>query len=458
MGDAVPGNSRAVVIGAGIGGLLAAGALSPHFDEVVVIERDKLPDEPVSRRYIPQSKHLHTILVRGKYSMEKIYPEWGQIMSSRGAVSGDIGLDIRSVIDGKYLRKQVEVGVQNFFASRELTEWALRQCARKLPNVTILQETSAHALVTNDTKDAVVGVTVDEHGTHRTIDADLVIDSSGRGAQGLAWLGAIGYERPAEKRIRVNLTYGTRHYKRAPWHFDGAVMLGCGATREINRGGVMHAQEDDTWIVTLSGYGNDVPAVDEEGFIAYARSFAAPDMADAISSMETVGEGHQFKVPHVVWRDYKGAKLPANYLPFGDAIAAFNPIYAQGMTVAAEEAVILADCLERGKDDLQRRFLDGADKFVGKIWNSSAARDLALTADPDDKKRGSVQEAVVRRISLAMATDGKVVSAFQKVANYIAEPPSLMKPSLIARVIWANRPGALKQATRGNARRNGADS
>lgn len=428
-------NSRAIVIGAGFGGLLAAGALSPHFDEVLIIERDTMPTEPGGRTTIPQRHHLHIMLARGIANVHKIYPQYGDELLAQGAFTGDVGACATAAAPGGMRRLSVTIGVQDFYASRNAIEWAIRQCASRLPNVRIIDNTIVTGLATTDDRSTVTGVTT----ASETFLADLVVDSSGRAAHGPGWLEHIGYERPHETRVPVNVTYGTRRYKRDPVRHGSIYRISVAPTEDGHRGGVMIAQEDGTWIVTLSGFGNHRPELDEKKFHDFAKSFVAPDIADAITDAEPVDDGHRFKIPAIVWRDYKGTKLPRNYLPIGDTICSLNPIYAQGMTVASEEAVILADCLGAGRDDLTARFLTEADKFIGRVWNSTAPLDRRAMETTATPKKGA-RDVIMTAFGQAMASDPKVVEAFLRVNGLLDSPSKLTRPSILARVAWANRP------------------
>lgn len=432
---------RAVVIGAGFGGLIAAGVLSSHFAEVTVLDRDALPEAPGGRGRVPQALHLHGMLARGARALESLFPEFGNEVTALGGLVGDAAGDTRAVFDGKYPRLQVNVGIPNYFASRDLIEFALRRIVSRKPNVTIIDNCAVTALTEGAQPGSVGGVVAQLAGQEKTFDADLVVDSSGRTAPGLDWLAALGYEAPRQKCVRVNIVYSTRRFKRDPASFGGALQVGSPATKTLLRGGMALAQEDNTWIVTMYGYGEDGPPSDDAGYLAYARSLSSPDIAEIASTAEPLGSGHRFKVPKITWRDFKSARLPSGYIPFADAICAYNPIHAQGMTVAAVEGQLLAECLKASEDKLEERFIDAADTWVGQVWGISTPMDLRrMNPDTSQNPMFKIRDVIGTGFGRASARDPKVLAQFMKVLNLLAPGPSLMRPNLIARTIWASRP------------------
>jgi 2-polyprenyl-6-methoxyphenol hydroxylase-like FAD-dependent oxidoreductase len=77
---------QAIVIGAGMGGLTAAGALADHFEQVVVLERDILPSESTYRAGTPQPRHVHALLLSGQRALSELFPGFEQDLAQVGAV------------------------------------------------------------------------------------------------------------------------------------------------------------------------------------------------------------------------------------------------------------------------------------------------------------------------------------------------------------------------------------
>ncbi|MBC2641674.1 MULTISPECIES: monooxygenase [unclassified Rhodococcus (in: high G+C Gram-positive bacteria)] len=429
----------AVVIGAGMGGLLAAAALAGIYRTVTVLERDVLPETAIPRRCVPQARHVHALLAGGQAAMEDLLPGFVAELLALGATGGDALGDIRWVVDGHRMARETS-GVPGILASRALVEWHVRRRVRALPNVRILDRSDVAALTVEDGR--MTGVSVQHRGgaLPEVVAADLVVDSSGRSSQSVARLGALGFAPPSESRVAVDVTYATRHFRLEPPHLDGDSGIGMAPGPSHPRSGFMGVQEDGTWIVTLAGYGDDVPPLDAGGFLDFVKSFPAPDMYDALRTAAPVDDGVRYRIPTTIRRHFSADDLPSNYLPFADAICSFNPIYGQGMSVAAVEATVLRDCLRSGRTQLARRFLRGANRCIDAAWNLTVDNDLRIPAVPGRRSaRVRMANAYASRIDRAAAVDPAVGSAFLRVTHLLDRPGTLLRPSTVLRVLLASR-------------------
>ncbi|MGW5153508.1 NAD(P)/FAD-dependent oxidoreductase [Rhodococcus koreensis] len=438
-------NTHAVVIGAGIGGLLAARVASEAFDRVTVVDRDALPDTPTVRRCVPHARHAHALTARGRATIEELFPGFTDDLLGFGAPTGDLQSDFRLVFGGNRWAT-VTSGVHPLLASRPLIEWHLRTRVCTLPNVDVIGHCAATGLITDPRRRAVTGLTVSRrtpHITDEAIDADLIVDASGRSSQSQGWLEPLGYPRPEEEKLSIHLTYATRRYRRDPSQLDGDLGIGVGTTPTLPRGGIALAQENDSWIITLAGYGNDNPPLDPHGFAAFAAfaaSLPAPELADLISTAEPLDDGDRYRVPTTVRRHFDPAHLPHGYLPFGDTICSFNPVYGQGMSVAALEALILRHCLRANGPRVTARFLHKARPLLDHAWSMSCNSDLRLPfIDGKRTTRARVANAYVARVHRAAATDPRVGTAFLRVISLLDHPTALFRPATLARVLRANR-------------------
>jgi 2-polyprenyl-6-methoxyphenol hydroxylase-like FAD-dependent oxidoreductase len=439
---------RAVVIGASISGLLAARVLSNHFSQVTVIERDTLPEPGQPRKGVPQGKHAHVLLSRGRDLLEGFFPGLTDELVRKDAKADDF-LETSLWFSGGAYTANHKSGLVGLEVSRPLLEETIYKRVCGLSNVTILENHDVVGLVTEpvgDSKDArITGVrVVDRSKTEageQVIPAGLVVDAAGRGTRSLGWLESLGYPRPEEEHIKMNLAYTTREFRRLREHANGHHPVVILASPNNRRGAVMMAAEGDRWIVTLAGLLGEAAPPDLPGFIEFARGLDAPDCYDILKSAEPLGEASVYKYPASQWRHFeKLSRFPEGFLFCGDAMCSFNPIYGQGMTTAATEAALLDECLSEGMDSLARRFYKRAAVVLASPWAIAAGSDLAYP-EVEGKRAPSqkIVAAYLNRLLLVSQHDPVLNIAFQKVTNLIEPPASLFHPKIMKRVFFPGR-------------------
>jgi 2-polyprenyl-6-methoxyphenol hydroxylase-like FAD-dependent oxidoreductase len=436
---------KALVIGASISGLMAARALANHFSQVTIIERDVLPPPGEPRKGVPQGRHAHVLLAHGRDVLERFFPGLTQELASLGAMVGDASETVRWFANGVYTRN-FHSGLVSVQVSRPMLEGAIARRLRAMPNVTLLENHNAVELLTAPASPGaevrVTGVKVEDRSgpepVEKSLEADLVVDAAGRGSRCLTWLESLGFPRPEEEHIKMNLCYTTRVVRRRPEDAGGHSPLVILPSPKNMRGGSMLAVEGERWIATLAGYLGDAAPMDMDGYLEFARSLDAPDCYDVMKTAEPLGEANQYKYPASQRRHFeKLNRFPEGYLVCGDAMCSFNPVYGQGMTTAAGEGALLDECLKAGLTGIARRFFNRASRLLDAPWNISAGSDLAFPqVEGKRAPSGRLVGLYLTRLLVVASQDSSLNLAFQKVTNLIEPPASLFRPDVVLRVLF----------------------
>jgi len=439
---------HAIVMGGSMAGLLAARTLCDHFDQVTLVERDEFPEGIDHRRGVPQGKHSHGLLAGGREEIERMFPGISRELEEAGALTGDISAQSRWFFEGGCLAKD-NSGLQALAMSRPMLESFVRRRVLALPQVTARQGCQVEGLITMSSSDGgirrVTGVQLaDGTQSGNSISGDLIVDATGRGSKSNQWLPALGFPAPAEEKVEVALGYTTRHFRRDPTAMDGDFVAIIPPTPSGKRGGVMIAQEGGRWTVTLIAH--FVKSAPEEltGFIEFTRGLPAPYIYDVISKAEPIGDAVCARMPFSLRRRYERLdRFPEGYLVIGDAICSFNPIYGQGMSVAAQEARVLGETLSQSHENLAKRFFAKAAKVVDNPWAIATGNDLRMPEATGIRPPGTdLINWYISKLHRAAHTDPELAFAFHRVANLLAPPPSLMHPRLALRVLRGSlRPG-----------------
>jgi 2-polyprenyl-6-methoxyphenol hydroxylase-like FAD-dependent oxidoreductase len=436
---------HAVVIGASMSGLLAARALSDFYAVVTVLERDAFPVSDSPRKGVPQGRHAHGLLARGRNVIEDFFPGWTDEVEASGGVRGDIAGDVDWIGHGVTL-KSAPSRLVGLLAPRPVLEGHVRRRLQALSNIRVIENCAVQDLVAAADNAAIRGVRVKiGSGEEHRITADLVVDASGRGSSSPAWLESLGFAKPEEERIEIGIGYTTRVYRRHPGDLGGKLAVVVAGSGPNWRNGVILYQAEDRWIVSIGGYFGDHAPDDDQLFAAYAGSLPTSQIYDVVAHAEPLGDFVRYRYPADLRRRYERlARFPTGYLVLGDALCSFNPVYGQGMTVAAQEAALLRECLKEGDADLARRFFSRAAAVVDTPW------DIAVGNDLRHPKVEGARPAKVRfinwyigKLHMAARHDAKLATAFLEVANLEEPPTRLLRPDIVMRVI------------RGNLRRHG---
>ncbi len=445
------GHGHAVVIGGSMAGLLAARVLAAHFARVTVVERDRLPAAPAFRAGVPQSRHVHVLLARGCTLLERLFPGLVADLEAAGALPVDWPADVLWLTPAGW-SDRFRTGLSILCCSRELLEVTVRRRLTALQGVRFLEQHDVVGLVASPDGRGVEGVALRARdgapGSPATLAADLVVDASGRDSQTPRWLAALGYAPPAETRVNARLGYASRYYAR-PKGFrpDWQVLFFHAKPPTMRRGGALFPIEGDRWLVTLAGMGGDYPPTDEAGFLAFARSLRSPILYEAVRTAEPLSPIHGYRRTENQMRHYERlARWPERLLVVGDAVCAFNPIYGQGMTVAALSAATLHRCLREqaragGLTRLGRRFQRAVAQRGATAWLMATGEDFRFptTEGPRPGPATRLLQRYLDRVLAAATVDARVSLALGQVMNLAAPPATLLAPPIALRVLRALR-------------------
>ncbi|HEY2032451.1 MAG TPA: FAD-dependent monooxygenase [Rhizomicrobium sp.] len=437
-----PLGQHAIVIGAGVAGLAAAKALSPHFSKVTVLERDVLPVAPIVRAGTPQARQIHVLLRGGLNALRDDFPELEAGLERAGAVRVRVGLQAQLETPGFDQFPKRDLGFDLLAMTRPLFEFVLRGFVEHQANIALRSGCRAVQFLASPNFDAVAAVSFrDADGQIGELAADLFVDASSRGALVLEFLDRIGLPRPQETEIGIDLRYAT-----AMFEIPSSTPVGWRAvmhrpSAQSGRGGLLVPVENNRWQVNLTAMHAEPVPESIEDFIAYSKTLRTQTIHDAIEHAAPVGPVNRFGFPASVRRHFEALeRFPRGLLPIGDVICRFNPAFGQGMSVAAQEVATLRRLLEARASEADP--LNGlAQSFFAALQTVLAAPWAVAEADfVYEKTRGRAPVDLDQRLRFnsalqRLAVEDAVVHQLMSEVSHLLRPPSALRdPQIVERV------------------------
>lgn len=436
---------KAVVMGASIAGLWTARALSDHFEQVLLLERDHLPEGSEYRSGAPQARQYHGLLRSGLQQMQAWFPGLDEELISTGAVPYDITRDTQVRIRHRWY-PQSPSGLVLLSCSRLLLESSIRRRLRQHPRIRFVEGVEVIGLQSDEEKRRVTGVRIrnrraatDQAETDAIFHADLVVDALGRRSKTPEWLMELGYTAPTETEVDSFLGYVTRKYKRKP----NTPMLLIGATPPDHPyGGLVLPEENDTMVALIAGYNKNYPPTDPVAFDEFTHRLG-PEFQEALKDAEPITQPYGYRGTSSCWRHYEQLqRWPQRFVVLGDAFCGFNPIYGQGMSVAAMSAAALADRVKRSNgnlDGVAQSTLREISKITQGVWLLSTSADLEWPGT----RGGTVGKGpadrfgrwYVNKLLDATAFDNTVWLQFNAVSQLTKPVTALFAPGIFLRVM-----------------------
>jgi 2-polyprenyl-6-methoxyphenol hydroxylase-like FAD-dependent oxidoreductase len=442
--------SHAIVIGGGMAGLLSAHVLTTYFERVSLIERDSYPEEPIARAGVPQGKHVHIMLVRGQQLLETFFPGIKDKLIAQGAIESDFAADYGYYFPAVGWVPRAPSSLKGYVCTRPLLEWQVRQEVMASKRVQVIEKHEVVNLLASSDKRVVTGIQMrarnNEAPAEREIvdlEADLVVDTSGRDSPFPSWLESLGYMAPPETVINPFFGYSSRIYIPS----QDATRTWKGLLVQANpphnlRGGVIWPIEGGNWMVVLGGTGKDYPPNDADSFLEFARSIPTPLFYDALKDAQPLSPIYGYRRTANRLRHVERLKrLPERFIALGDAVCAFNPVYGQGMTIAALGAMTLDECLtthrRKGLDGLPRYFQRKLAKINETPWQLATASDYHVPGI-EGMHPSWIEKLTYRYIDNVVKLLPTVPLAnktFISVLHMIKPPAALFHPGIVARVL-----------------------
>lgn len=451
-------NEHAIVIGGSIAGLLAARVLAGYFDVVTIVERDLLPDKPQQRRGVPQSNQVHVLLVKGQQILEQLFPGLRAELVNAGASTVDWTADC-SMLGFSGWEPRFNSGLITCTCSRNLLEWSIRRRLTAYSNIRFLENCQVLGLLSNTSQTRVTGVRVRNYNylqpnlsaAEEVLQANLVVDASGRNSQAPQWLEVLGYVPPQETLINSFLGYASRWYQRpAGLEPESQTLLVWPKQPDNPRAGMLYPIEGNRWILTVTGVGRDYPPTDEIGFMEFTRSLRSSILYETIKDAQPLSPIYSYRRTENRLRHYERiSRWLEGFVVIGDAFCAFNPIYGQGMTVAAMGALTLDRCLREQHQrqangdltGLAQRFARKLAKVIATPWMMATGEDMrwSTTEGGQPSVSNRLMYWYLDRVRSITGENPNALKAFMEVLHLVKPPATLFQPDILASVLKRSR-------------------
>lgn len=430
---------RAIVIGGSIAGKLSARVLSDFFEEVIVLEKDQKNDSIAIRKGVPQGSQGHVLLKSGEELLEELFPGIIAEMVKEGSTVSDFSSDLVWFHHG--CRKvSFDSGLSIIQQSRSFLEWHIQKGLEIIPNIDFRYGCTVKKLLLKDKKE-ISGITFEKHdGGQMNLSGDLVVDASGAASLTPKWLEELGFNKPKKTEVKVDLFYASMIFRKlaagaSNWHS----LLVYPNPPKQSTGGTISPIEGDRHLVTLLGYGIESLPGDHSSFLHYAKNLDQPDLYEAIKTGVPDSDIQIYRFPALRRFHYDKLKhFPAGLLVIGDSFCRIDPVFAQGMSIAAMEAEVLRNMLKtlKTKEKLTKDFHRKISKIIDIPWLIALTEDFRFSHATGEKPIGlSFLQRYVKNVVLACSHNEKVYRQFIKVLHLKAHPVSLFKPAILAGVL-----------------------
>lgn len=429
---------KAIIIGGGISGKLAARVLSDFYKEVIILERDSEQLKPSPRKGSPQGEHLHALLHAGEYGLEELFPGITEDFYKSGALKINSTIDLSWFHHGAW-KVRYDGGYSTILQTRPHLEWHIEQYIKRIPNVVFHYNQVVEDYIYNEIENRIIGVRLKDE----SLMADIVVDASGVSSLTSNWLKKRDILVPKEK-VDINLSYISKQYELPHHDRDWKIKMVYPNPPHEKIGCTISSVEGNRYTVTIMGYHNAINDKEvlksDNGFLELTKKLPRPDIYDSIKNATPLTKTSIYRIPNIVWKRFeKVENLPNGLLLIGDTICRIDPVFAQGMSIAILEALALEKLLKNHHGELHKvpkDFHTKAAKIISPIWNMVITEDFRYPATTGKKPFGLfIQQWYAKKIFLLSSENKEVYDAFVKVMNLVRPISSLMSPRIIKRVL-----------------------
>ena len=450
---------RAIVIGGSIAGLLSAKVLSDTFDEVVIIERDRIPEDAAERVGVPQSPQPHILLTQGYRLLQEFFPGIQTDLQQAGAVPVDWGQDFQYFVFNNWCATTSDpTDLNSFSCTRPLLESTIRKRVEQINCIDRLSPYRVEGLTGSNNR--VTGVRCrrsDDKSDKQIVEADLVIDASGRSTNAPKWLSALGAVPPEIEKVDAQLGYATGRYRiPADWHENWKVLLIAHQPPDMTQLGYLARVEDNELIATLGGYCQEYPPLTQTKFVEAAKKLPDRTFYEAIAQSTPVSKIKAYRATANRRCRYERLEtIPKGFIAIGDSVCALCPAYGQGLTTSAMSAMVLRKWLSNNQNKAQKRIQDyeikdflsfqkSLAKQIKPAWDAATNNDSGFLKEMASAKGlrthpqnliGRLLGAYMHKLIVKTHTDSELTVALTRITHMIDSPAKLMHPKMILKVL-----------------------
>jgi 2-polyprenyl-6-methoxyphenol hydroxylase-like FAD-dependent oxidoreductase len=430
---------RAVVVGAGIAGMAVAQALSPHFAEVVVLEKRPL-DPDLGHRQSPKLNHVHVLFKRGAVNLERLFPGIETDLLRAGARAVDLLKQLDLFAFGRRFAFDPAGSLTITCQSRALLETTMRRRLGASTNVTFRYGQRLKDLQLDAASNRVTGVFVEDAASdeRQKLSTDLVVLANGHVDWATRLLARHGLAAPRISTTATPIAYATRVFRSDRPEDENRVISVQPHRPHQRTGGHCFPIEGGAHQVSLIGL-SDAPMPGAEDMLEWASQLPHASLRDFMARSVPEGPLFRMTLPNAYLARFDEVpNLPDGLVVVGESLCRLDPIFGHGMTVCVEQAILLAERLRARKA--------AGGRAAQRVMVHAARLPWALSYVEGIKYRPRAGYSIGDRAMLAAfagitsmlgADSPRVDSDFLRMDHFVVQPTIFLRPHLLGAALQA---------------------